>query len=615
MKTLKSKILAGLFFLLILILSISLTGIISIYYLSSDSNEIIKDNYASLEYCQKMLSSIEKIFNDVVSANSKSLSTTELYVIRNKIKTEQNEFEKNLSLQKDNITEPGEKKLVTVVVNLYSKFSIELNNTEKSYSNLTDIKLQSLRNEYLALTQSIREIYDVNNKAVYTRSKIAHKTADKVSLVMAIVTAVSIVLTIAFIFYFPSYLTFPILELTKKIDDISNRKYDQRIEIKSNDEFRTLADAFNKMTFKLKEYEEQHIDELILEKRRIETLVANLQDGSLLLDNDFSILHANNKFCELTGLSVSKLIGKKIFELENKNEITEFFFTLNVESIKDNHSLLDKKIRVKSNNHSEYYKILLLEISRSFKSEVQKEISGYILLIQNITSFEERDIAKTNLLATISHELKTPLSSINLSLKLLEDDRIGSLNSEQKELVQSIKQHSARILKLVNEVLDFTQAETGQIKLKISEHNINDIIEFGTFAVLMLLNEKEIDLKVLANKDLPKVKCDIEKTVWVIVNLLTNAIRYSEKKGRIIISAERTNNYLQFSIRDFGSGISEEEQNRIFEKYVTSSSRSAKGTGLGLAIAKEFVEVQGGQISFTSELNKGTTFYFTLPIA
>lgn len=615
MKTLKSKILAGLFFLLILILSISLTGIISIYYLSSDSNEIIKDNYASLEYCQKMLSSIEKIFNDVVSANSKSLSTTELYVIRNKIKTEQNEFEKNLSLQKDNITEPGEKKLVTVVVNLYSKFSIELNNTEKSYSNLTDIKLQSLRNEYLALTQSIREIYDVNNKAVYTRSKIAHKTADKVSLVMAIVTAVSIVLTIAFIFYFPSYLTFPILELTKKIDDISNRKYDQRIEIKSNDEFRTLADAFNKMTFKLKEYEEQHIDELILEKRRIETLVANLQDGSLLLDNDFSILHANNKFCELTGLSVSKLIGKKIFELENKNEITDFFSTLNVESIKDNHSLLDKKIRVKSNNHSEYYKILLLEISRSFKSEVQKEISGYILLIQNITSFEERDIAKTNLLATISHELKTPLSSINLSLKLLEDDRIGSLNSEQKELVQSVKQHSARILKLVNEVLDFTQAEAGQIKLKISEHNINDIIEFGTFAVLMLLNEKEIDLKVSANKDLPKVKCDIEKTVWVIVNLLTNAIRYSERKGRIIISAERTNNYLQFSIRDFGSGISEEEQNRIFEKYVTSSSRSAKGTGLGLAIAKEFVEVQGGQISFTSELNKGTTFYFTLPIA
>lgn len=615
MKTLKSKILAGLFFLLILILSISLTGIISIYYLSSDSNEIIKDNYASLEYCQKMLSSIEKIFNDVVSANSKSLSTTELYVIRNKIKTEQNEFEKNLSLQKNNITEPGEKKLVTDVVNLYSKFSTELNNTEKSYSDLTDIKIQSLQNEYLALTQSIREIYDVNNKAVYTRSKIAHKTADKVSLVMAIVTAVSIVLTIAFIFYFPSYLTFPILELTKKIDDISNRKYDQRIEIKSNDEFRTLADAFNKMTFKLKEYEEQHIDELILEKRRIETLVANLQDGSLLLDNDFSILHANNKFCELTGLSVSKLIGKKIFELENKNEITDFFSTLNVESIKDNHSLLDKKIRVKSNDHSEYYKILLLEISRSFKSEVQKEISGYILLIQNITSFEERDIAKTNLLATISHELKTPLSSINLSLKLLEDDRIGSLNSEQKELVQSIKQHSARILKLVNEVLDFTQAETGQIKLKISEHNINDIIEFGTFAVLMLLNEKEIDLKVLANKDLPKVKCDIEKTVWVIVNLLTNAIRYSEKKGRIIISAERTNNYLQFSIRDFGSGISEEEQNRIFEKYVTSSSRSAKGTGLGLAIAKEFVEVQGGQISFTSELNKGTTFYFTLPIA
>lgn len=120
------------------------------------------------------------------------------------------------------------------------------------------------------------------------------------------------------------------------------------------------------------------------------------------------------------------------------------------------------------------------------------EPSGYIILIQNITKYEERDLAKTNLIATISHELKTPLSSINLSIKLLEDDRVGELNKEQKGLTESIKIQSNRILNLVNEVLDFTQAETGHIKLKIKPCEVSDIVELGTFAILMLINEKKL---------------------------------------------------------------------------------------------------------------------------
>jgi signal transduction histidine kinase len=615
LKTLKSKILAGLLFLLILILSLSLTGIFSVYFLSSDSNEIIKDNYASLGYCTNMLNSLENIFNELITAGNSKLSGSEISSIQHQFDEQINLFEKNFRLQQNNITEPGEGKLVSEVTNSYEIFKKHLLNARINLKSLTSDNLKIFQVEYLVITKAIKEVYKINHQAVYNKSKIAHKTADKVSLIMAIATVISILLTVIFIIYFPAYLTFPVIELTKKIDDISNRRYDQKIEIKSNDEFKTLAEAFNKMAVKLKDYEAQHIDELILEKRRIETLVANLQDGSLLLDKDYVIVHVNNKFCELTKLSMSDLIGKKIYEVQHTNEITETLSSFKSENISYAIQNMNKRIKLTVNNRAEYFQILLLEINKPVRNELLRDPSGYIILIQNVTSFEERDLAKTNLIATISHELKTPLSSINLSIKLLEDARIGSLNDEQKELINSVKLHSARILNIVNEVLDFTQAETGQIKLTINSHSVGDIIELGSFAVLMLLNEKGIGLEVSVKDKLPNVKCDIEKTVWVIVNLLNNAIRYSEPKSKINISVELVNNFVQISVRDFGQGISVDEQNKIFEKYVTSKSKFSKGTGLGLAIAKEFVEVQGGKIWVESTVGKGSNFYFTLPIA
>ena len=127
---------------------------------------------------------------------------------------------------------------------------------------------------------------------------------------------------------------------------------------------------------------------------------------------------------------------------------------------------------------------------------------------------------KTNLIATVSHELKTPLSSINLCLKLLEDNRIGTINEEQKGLLNSIRQQSTRLSKVVNELLDYSQAETGNIKLKITEIRPEDIVELAVIALMMLLSEKNIQLETELSEPLPSIKADIEKTVWVLVNII-----------------------------------------------------------------------------------------------
>lgn len=615
MKKLKTKILLGLFLLLFVILLLSLTGIVSIFYLSQDSKAIIKDNNASVEYSTNMLDAIEDIFtSQLFLLEGNPQNSKDIDLLKNSVNRGKEIFNKNLELQKANITEIDENKLVNKVIVSYTKFVAfidSLNLKNDFYTN----RLNEFKARYINASSSIREIYKLNMSAIYRKNRIANKTADNVSIYMAVAAAASILLTIIFIIYFPSYISSPISELTKKIEDISNKNYDQRINIQSNDELKTLAAAFNKMALSLKEYEAQHIDELLTEKRRMETLVTNLHDGTLLLDKDFNILLANDKICELTGLNKNELLGRQITNLKTDNPIAAQVNSLVLEK---GQALTKEKIKPVSMiiaDQIEYFQIILLDMNKGSRTEIKSEPSGYILLVQNITKYEKRDLAKTNLIATISHELKTPLSSINLSLKLLEDSRIGFLNEEQTGLVNSIKIQSNRILSLVNEVLDFTQVETGHIKLKLKPYMVNDIIELGAFAMIMMLNEKEIELDISIPENLPKVKCDLEKTVWVVVNLLSNSVRYSPKKGIIRIEVKEENRFIIISVLDGGPGISEEEQNRIFEKYVKSSTEPSKGTGLGLAIAKEFVEVQGGIIGVESAPGKGSTFYFTLPIA
>ena len=233
---------------------------------------------------------------------------------------------------------------------------------------------------------------------------------------------------------------------------------------------------------------------------------------------------------------------------------------------------------------------------------------------QIVRPLEERDVAKTKLISTVSHEMKTPISSINLTLKLLEDPSVGALNKEQQELVQSIKDQSNRLSRVINEILNYSQIESGNIRLNFNYAQPEDIIDYATTALMIILSEKNIRLDTLIEDNLPSINIDIEKTVWVLVNLLNNAIRYSEQNGKIVISAGRKDDTIFFSVKDYGTGISEEDQKKLFNRFTELGQKSDRGWGLGLAIAKEFVNAQGGSINVNSKPGEGSEFTFHLPI-
>jgi len=269
----------------------------------------------------------------------------------------------------------------------------------------------------------------------------------------------------------------------------------------------------------------------------------------------------------------------------------------------------DKVIKIFADNKESYFSKETLEIKNA------DTVLGKVILLKNITKFQELDKAKTNFIATISHELKTPISSIKLSLKLLSDERIGHLNQEQQQLIGNIMEDSQRLLTITGELLDLAQVETGHIQLNIQSTDPQAILDYSLEAVKIPARQKQVNIQIDLVQNMPLILADQEKTAWVLINLLSNALRYSPEKGNIMLTIKETENQVEFSVLDFGKGIEEQYRKLIFDRFFRVPSEinfEKNGSGLGLSISKDFIESQGGSIGVESTVDQGSRFWFAL---
>lgn len=610
MKKLKSKITLGVLFLFLVIVLLSLLGILFTNKLAEETKGTIVNNYTSVEYSFQMLKSIENMYS--LQLNQVRTQAFDDSVVMSSIQNEKNIFDEKLEKETNNITEAGEAELVDQLHNNYKEY-LDLVKELKASREFNENDLNQLHSQYLTVRQTISEVYDLNMFAIQKKSSEMQNLADEITIYMAIVATISIIITLSFIFYFPSRIVEPIKELTARIKSISERKYNQKLEISSKDELGELASAFNLMAERLKLYEAKHIDQLLSEQKRMESLVHNLDDGVLLIDENKNVVVANKKILDITGLKEPEIVTHYLPDVAAHNDLVREIYKTTLSSNQESEQ--GKPLRIIFNNEEFFYKIEKEEIKTYSEFSRQETFIGYLILLKNITQFQIRDTAKTNLLATASHELKTPLSSINLSLKLLEDKRLGGLNKEQSEVINSLRQQSNRLSRVINELLDYSQIETGNIRLNFTPVKPEDVIELGVTALIMQAAEKNIHLETEIEENLPEVRADLEKVVFVFVNLLNNAIRYSKQNDEIKLQANKYNGEVRFSVIDKGPGISKEDQEKLFQRFTQVGKKSRQGWGLGLAISKEFVLAQRGQIWVESEPGKGSKFVFSLPIA
>jgi len=600
----KVKLTLGTTLLFILIILMGSAGIYFIHKLAEDSGEIIKDNYASLEHCRDM----QKALNNLQSLNK--LMTSEkkdniILSIKKDIVLQLNKFEQSLLKQESNVTEPGEKDVTNNLKEAY-------NNYKDFYKSDTDeIELQK---RFSSVNDRIVDVFNINMEAMNSKNTKAMKTGSNAIWYVSLIAVAAFILSFTILINFPGYIADPLIEITRKIKEIAKRNYNQTINYPGRkDELGELALAFNTMSLRLQDYEKSNITDLRTEKNRIDSIVRNLNEGIILFDSDMNIKVFNPVAEELINLKSEEVIGQYAPDVAVHNDL---FRELIKDIRKEGEPVTEKTLRIALGNEENFFQKDVYKIHIEDPDTKAKSLIGYILTLKNITEFKKLDLAKTNFIAVVSHELKTPISSIKLSLKLLEDTRVGELNEEQLNLVQTVKGEAERMSKITAELLDISQVETGNIRLNIDEVTPSDIVELSENVLKAHIQEKKIRLVNTIPGTLNKVKADLEKTVWVMTNLLANAVRFTPEYGLITVSIASRKDYLEFSVQDTGTGIDLKNKERIFQKFVqVEGKKSKEGVGLGLAISKEFIQEQGGRIWVESELGIGSKFIFTLPIA
>jgi NtrC-family two-component system sensor histidine kinase KinB len=577
----RTKLRLGFGFLFIVVLFFGATSLFYIRDISENAKTILKNNYESLSFAGDMRTVLDD--NDLPLS---TLATTK--------------FNNYLLKQEHNITEPGEKEITK---NLRSTFELFKSSKQNA------VNPQFVRD----IRHNLREIERLNMHAIVRKNDNARASVNRATLFLGLVGSFTFLVLFSFSVNFPGFIANPLRALLEGIREIGQKNYNKRLHFEQNDEFAEVASAFNQMATRLNDWENSNLATVISEKRRIETIIEQMQDAIIGINEKEEVLFMNDAARKILNITDNKVMGQNTNQLIKSNDLFKSI-------LKDDTTI--KPYKIVLDGREAYFQMQSSSIvvpkmgQTKGVLQVANQSAGKVYILKNITEFQERDEAKTNFIATISHELRTPIASIKMSLKLLNDERIGTINQEQEQLINHIKDDNDRLLKITSELLELSQIETGNIQLNFVPVNPMQIVDYAIGSVQFLADQKQVKLEILKGENLPDIHVDIEKTAWVLVNFLSNALRYSAEKSKIIIQVLANNGRVEFSVRDFGKGIDETYQKRLFDRYfqVPTDGQNKSGSGLGLAISKDFINAQGGYIGVESEIGVGSRFYFSVPV-
>lgn len=430
---LKTKLTLGVGLLFLLIVLLSVIGALYINKLKSDTEKILTANYNSLEYAKNMMLALDKIDTDSAQA------------VKN--------FRINNAFQDKNLSEPGEKE-ATHSLNIHFKKYLEQK---------TDAGEKQIRGD-------LAKIMSLNMKAIERKSDTAIVTAGNATFWIVSLGTVCFMIAFTLLFNLPQTIAEPIRQLTSSIRQIAGRNYHERVHFKGSEEFNDLADSFNIMAEKLEEYESSNLSKQLMDKKRIEALVNNMHDAVIGLDENHFIYMINDQALRITNLKKEELMGKTAHEVAINNDLLR-------ELLKNIDNPSEEPIKIVADNKESYFEQDVIPISAIKTGEKEKKNIGKVILLRNITPFKELDFAKTNFIATISHELKTPIAAIKMGVQLLGNQKFGSLNEQQQELLKSIDEDGQRLLTITSELLNLSQVESGNIRLNVESCNPEELVD------------------------------------------------------------------------------------------------------------------------------------------
>lgn len=410
-------------------------------------------------------------------------------------------------------------------------------------------------------------------------------------------------------YYLSKRISRPIGYFTRSATEIARGNFEQVIDIKSNDEIGRLAKIFNYMTTELRRLNDMNLSQIIREKNKTKTIIRNIVDGVIVTDPEYRILLVNNVAENLFGVKEKNALNKPIGQVIHNKPLLDFLHAMIDE---EDHATTSKEFKLKN---PETWRDIYLQARAARVIGEDNDVIGIVTIIRDITREKEIDKMKTELVSMVAHELRSPLTSISGFSELLMDE--GVTREQSEEYASIILKESNRLSELINKFLDISKIEAGKSQVKRAPVNLREVIEKVLDVNLHQAERKHIAVSLKMSNNVPPIIGDRDMMEQVILNLFSNAIKYSPPNAAVEIRLRETDSDVTVEVEDTGYGISEESLPRIFDKFYRASDNEAvreeSGTGLGLSLVKEIVELHGGRVAVKSELGKGSTFGFILP--
>ena len=512
------------------------------------------------------------------------------------------EFAHWIKIERDDVTEVGEASLAHNIDDRGTALFVQIANGGKS---------PDLDPDFASLHQLLDQLIAINRDAMFRADGRSSRMSDQLTYEFAAGLVILLLLGIALSWTIAWNLSKPLDELTERLRSFSLRGPSLRLGPQPLAELQGVATEFNRMAERLEQFEKLNVDRIIYEKSKTEAIIESLEDGIILIDPAGVVTHINEVAAIILGMARADALGSPFNDLDSNHP-----HYLRVRAALGNGAkmLLSDSARVEVDLHvrGRDHTYVLKPVPLHHRDN---EPLGTLLILQDITYLRDKDRARVNLVATLSHELKTPLTSLALSAELLDRGK-GNFEPKQRELLATANEDIGRIRHLADDLLNLARGETGTISIRSITVDLAGALRAVMNGFALQADQKGITLKNAIADSTPQVLADPVKLSWVVSNLIANAIRYTPSGGTITVASTAGPDTVRFQVRDTGPGVAPEIRDHLFERYAQWNANGTEpgSAGLGLAIAKEIVEAHGGRIFVESTLGEGTCFTVELPM-
>lgn len=624
--SLKKKIMGG---YLVLVLIITVVGAWAVFNFARLNNTMIAitwENYRSIQAASRMIGALERQDSaELLLLLGETRSGSKMF------QDSKAEFLTWFRLAESNITVPGEGRVIQGIHDNYEEYltlyrQLADQQQTASIKDARSYYLNRIEPQFKLVRTQLEDLAQLNNETLVQRNVSANNEARGAIWSVLIVSVAAIFIGFIAGWRISEPIVQPVVRLTETVRMVGEGNWRGNIPVDSADEIGQLATEFNRMITRLRSYEETSLGKLMTERRKSETIVKVIDDGVMVLDEQYRLLLVNPSAEAIFNVSEERILGKQFLEAINQRDIfarleealkraqgrmTDAGKTgVGISPERENEPKFRQTFAVKDGQQTRYYQLEIIPIEGP-----ADKVAGLVVVFKDITFFKELDRLKTEFISNVSHELRTPLTSMTMGIGILKESSHIPPQSREAEVLEAVREETSRMNHLVNQLLDLSRLEAGGTKMYFQPVDVNELLENAVNLFKVPAEQQKIRLEVSIEPGLPPIWADYDKVLSVLSNLLGNALRYATAGDVITVEVRTNKGSALFAVKDTGPGIPPQVQAKIFDKFFQVKGRPGGGAGLGLAISKEIVEAHRGHIWLVSEEGKGAAFFFTVPLA